>query len=252
MVHAETIVNFLSHYGEVTTDLVEDVFEDEENSEGDNATGIYSVKVKLNKAIPQLVPIGGKRLKIYYRNIQKLCTKCFGEHYARNCTNTRVPWTDYVKKFISDNSEFDKSLFGNWNQIIDRVRAEEARQQSLENQDLPDSEQEVQENRERNARERPDEQAPKPLTQEPEVTEHPEANEQAPLPADFALPETDELIAELIEKMTQCGMTYADAEANIEKRKKSYQQAMKKHQQMIRATKRGKPAKSRKNSLNVL
>jgi hypothetical protein len=36
-----------------------DVFEDGE--EGENATEIYSVKVKLNQNIPQLNPIGRKK-----------------------------------------------------------------------------------------------------------------------------------------------------------------------------------------------
>ena len=52
MVDSETIESFLGHYGEVKTDLVGEVFEDEEDSEGDSATGIYSVNVKLDRAIP--------------------------------------------------------------------------------------------------------------------------------------------------------------------------------------------------------
>ena len=247
MVDADTIINFLGHYGEVTSDLVEDVFEDEENSEGDNATGIYSVKVKLARAIPQLVPIGGKRLKIYYRNIQKLCTKCFGEHYARNCTNQRVPWVEYVKNFISTNTEIDKTLFGNLNQILERARTEETIQDAS-NTILHQPDQTTRqsdENPEPNTKERREE------SEQAQPTQDQEPTGPAPAPADFALPETDELICELIEKMTACGMTHADAEANIEKRRKSYQQALKKHQQTSKAIKRGRPPKSRKNSLNA-
>ena len=84
----------------------------------------------------------------------------------------------------------------------------------------------MRENQEVNTEDWRDEQVSTPLTQEPETTELDETTEQAPLPADLALLETDELFGELIEKMTQCGMTYADAEANIVKRKKSFQQAM--------------------------
>ena len=110
-------------------------------------------------------------------------------------------------------TEFDKALFGNWNQILDRVRTEESRQ-DLSNQDQPQPEQNVHpsnENGESNTEERQDESGPNQLTQEHEPTE------PAPVPADFALPESDELICELIEKMTTCGMTHADAKANIEK-----------------------------------
>jgi hypothetical protein len=62
----ETIIKWLNLYGEVKSELVEDVFEDGEDSEGENATGIYSVKVKLNRNIPQLIPMDGRRVKIYY------------------------------------------------------------------------------------------------------------------------------------------------------------------------------------------
>ena len=84
-VSAEVILEWLGLYGEVLSDLVEDVFEDSEDSEGDNTTGIYSVKMRLNQNIPQLLPMDGRRIKIYYRNINKLCTSCFGHHNRRDC-----------------------------------------------------------------------------------------------------------------------------------------------------------------------
>ena len=44
--------------------------------------------------------------------------------------------------------------------------------------------------------------------------------EPVPDPADFALLKMEEEIDELIMKLTQLGISYAEAEANIEKRKK--------------------------------
>jgi hypothetical protein len=58
------ILKWLGKYGEVKSELVEDVFENGEDSEGENATGIYSVKVKLNHSNPQLLPMDGRRVKI--------------------------------------------------------------------------------------------------------------------------------------------------------------------------------------------
>ena len=86
------ILAWLRQYGEVLSELVEDVFEDNEDYEGTNATGIYSVKMKLFHNIPQLLPMAGRRIKIYYRGIQKLCTRCFGPHIARNCTANKAPF----------------------------------------------------------------------------------------------------------------------------------------------------------------
>jgi hypothetical protein len=255
MVESKTLIDFLGNYGEVTSDLVEDVFEDEENSEGDNATGIYSVKMKLNKAIPQLVPIGGKRLKIYYRNIQKLCSKCFGEHYARNCTNQKVPWIKYVEKFIATNNDLNVELFGNWNQIVERLRlqerAEEHRDCQAEGADKNQREV-IGETKSGNNQEpevaQQEEEVATNQNQESEIQT--EQVEPAPQPADFSLPDTEEGMDDLIEKLTLLGMTYSDAQANVEKRKKAYQQALRKHQQQGRVRNRAKTAKSRKNSLN--
>ena len=96
------------------------MFEDGEDSEGENATGIYSVKVKLNYNIPQLLPMDGRRVKIYYRGIQKLCTKCFGGHLSRNCSEEKIPWLSYVRRFVDSNTDFDDEMFGNWLQILKR------------------------------------------------------------------------------------------------------------------------------------
>ena len=260
MIDSETLIDFLGHYGEVTSDLVEDVFEDNEDSEGDNATGIYSVKMKLNKAIPQLVPIGGKRLKIYYRNIQKLCTKCFGEHFTRNCTNTKVPWVAYVENFISKNKDFDKELFGNWNQVVERARAQEqdeGRNQKTSNENVDtvkntgpgDSTEAQAEGEQSHVEQQPDEESTGNQTQGSEIRS--DAIEPLPQPADFALPDTEEGTDDLIEKLTQLGMTYSDAKTNVEKRKKAYNQALKRHQQLNKGTKRGRPPMTRKNSLNA-
>ena len=71
-VSEEMILSWLGLYGEVLSDLVEDVFEDSEDSEGTNATGIYSVKMRFTNDIPQILPMDGRRIKIYYRGINKL------------------------------------------------------------------------------------------------------------------------------------------------------------------------------------
>ena len=60
--------------GEVQSELVEDVLDDSEYLEGKNATGTYSLKMKLNTPIPNFLPIDGRRIKGYYRGMRKLCT----------------------------------------------------------------------------------------------------------------------------------------------------------------------------------
>ena len=121
-VSKDMILEWLEMYGEVLTDLVEDVFEDDEDSEGDNSTGIYSVKMKLKRNIPQFLPIDGRRIKIYYQNINKLCTSCFGEHHRRNCKSEKVKWINYVEEFINSNPQINKEMYGKWITIVDREK----------------------------------------------------------------------------------------------------------------------------------
>ena len=53
------LLNWLVEYGEVQSELFEDVFEDSEDSEGDNANGTDSIKIKLNSPIRNFLPIDG-------------------------------------------------------------------------------------------------------------------------------------------------------------------------------------------------
>ena len=93
----EEILQWLSHYGEVTSDLEEDVFRDEITTEGINRTVNYTITIKLERAIPQFLLMWGKRVKMYHAGIQKLCTNCFGHHKKSACQNEKVQWVKYVQ-----------------------------------------------------------------------------------------------------------------------------------------------------------
>ena len=45
-------------------------------SKGTNRTGTYVVKVKLDKDIPELLPVAGRRIHISYPGVRKKCTNC--------------------------------------------------------------------------------------------------------------------------------------------------------------------------------
>ena len=271
-VSKEMILEWLGQYGELLTDLVEDVFEDSEDSEGTNTTGIYSVKMKLNYNIPQLLPVDGRRIKIYYRNIIKLCTSCFGKHARRNCKEPKVKWIDYVRNFILENPMMNPNLFGKWITILEREKgqhnfvgpsslAEESgrRVECLENEMAPKQTEGLHPDESANQLQ-PDEPANQ-QTVESEETEaaHPtqgdvpkeEESKREPKPEDFNLPQKKEEWDDLVEKMVALGMSHKDANANIEKQKKQFNQAQRDYTNSLKqSNKKGRPSKSRKNSLN--
>ena len=110
----KTIVEALSNWGELATDLKEELFHDPHDSEGTNRTSNYSVMMKINGNIPQLLPLWGKRVKIYYKGINKLCTCCFEKHQRSTCKNEKVNWMEYVANFAEQHPDLDKTFFGNW------------------------------------------------------------------------------------------------------------------------------------------
>ena len=116
----EMLLSWLAEYGEVQSELVEDVFEDSEDSEGENATGTYSIQIKLNSLIPNFLPFDGRRVKVYYRGMRKLCKNWFYQHLKIDCKNKKVKWIDYVKWFVSKNTEFSNEQYGRWIQILEK------------------------------------------------------------------------------------------------------------------------------------
>ena len=273
------ILTWLRQYGEVLSELVEDVFEDNEDSEGTNATGIYSVKMKLIHNIPQLLPMAGRRIKIYYRGIQKLCTRCFGPHIARNCTANKAPWLNYVRSFIESNPEVDSDLFGKWIPILEREKDQGVVANADQDQASKNEKTEQKKmtptvtNPEKNSGEKANHkqgtaeqvskrsgeedkpnQSIQPHQQDTEnSTAHIQTEQNEPLPGDYNIPVEDAKQDKLISRMMNCGVSYADAVANIEKRKKLFDQAVKKYVSAKKSiSKKGRQIKPRKNSLNNL
>ena len=78
--------------------------------------------MKLERDMPQLIPMHGKRIQIYYRGIIKRCTNCFGAHQRKNCKEEKVPWIKYVQQFINNYPDIPKESYGRWANVIDGDR----------------------------------------------------------------------------------------------------------------------------------
>ena len=69
--------------------------------------------------MPQLIPMHGKRIRLYYRGIIKRCTNCFKAHQRKNCKEEKVPWIKYVEQFITNFPEIPRESYGRWANMID-------------------------------------------------------------------------------------------------------------------------------------
>ena len=252
--------------------MVEDVFEDSEDSEGENTTGIYSVKMRLYNNIPQLLPIDGRRIKIYYRNIIKLCSSCFGTHNRRECREDKVKWIDYVDRFVKQNPHIDPALYGRWTMILER----EAKQKQIDREHYlskQTKEKHVQEHEEEiteelsslmNDKNSSDKTQAKlhtheniktsdhsnPIIGNQSVESKASSQNTEPKPEDFNLPINKEEWDELVEKLVLLGLSNKDANAVIDKRKRLFNTAMKEfNSKGKQTTRKGRP-KARKDSVN--
>jgi hypothetical protein len=113
-VEKEQIIAWLSSFGEIKSELTEDVYEESDDSENDMplGNGIYSVRMKIERDMPQFMPMHGKRVRLNYRGIVKRCTNCFQQHQRKFCKNEKVPWSEYVARFAELFPKIPHDMYG--------------------------------------------------------------------------------------------------------------------------------------------
>ena len=247
------LLNFLAFYGEIKSEITEDLFDDGSNPEleadGTNRTGTYSVKIQIKKPIPQLLPILGRRVKIHYPGVQRLCTKCFGKHPKQACQSPKVTWSDYVRLFIGRNPDITKQLFGKWyhtetNQAEEVCYPDPSVQNNTKNPNQTMNEQkdgtsgvthnailtnQSQATFSQQGKSNPDEKysQPTPSTSKPIGRGESQTSDQTPTAAAFLVPSNETEQNLMIEKMMLAGLLRSEAELNIAARKTAYNKAIK-------------------------
>jgi hypothetical protein len=118
---------WLLKYGELINDFAEEKMAYEPDSSDDEDeevykvpvhTGKYIVKMRIDRPIPQILPIDGRRIKIYYKGIRKQCNNCFGMgHLKRDCKERRKEWAEYVSSMM-ESTGFESDLFGKWQVVV--------------------------------------------------------------------------------------------------------------------------------------
>ena len=128
-VEKDELLTWMNYLGDTISEITEDRvnLDDESGSDEENpgfsvGTGIYSVKMRITRDLPQFVPICGKRIRLYYRDIPKICTQCFGRHPRKGCVMDKVPWVKYVSDFMNKYAYIPKESYGKWGKIVDEWR----------------------------------------------------------------------------------------------------------------------------------
>ena len=116
----EQIRGGLEPFGELLTPIREDIHDDSDSErEVLIGNGTYSVKMKLQRPIPQYLPMCSRRIRIYHNGITKLCSNCYGNHSRRQCRNQKRQWIEYVRDFMYEHDNLKEDYYGKWWEIVD-------------------------------------------------------------------------------------------------------------------------------------
>jgi len=122
----EKVKEWLSLYWEMLSPLEEE--EQKFDSDNDDdckdpvGNGNLTARVRIAKPIPQLLPMSGREIKVYYCGITKLCINCYQPgHIWKECRNPTIGWITYIEKFIQEN-KLEESFYGNWAKVVKNFR----------------------------------------------------------------------------------------------------------------------------------
>jgi hypothetical protein len=242
----EQIITWLSHYGEIKSGLEEDLFKDTNETGGNNRTGNYSVMMILEHKIPQLLPMNGRRVKIYHKGIDKLCTNCFEKHRKSDCkAPSKIQWIEYVRQFIQKNDFIPIELFGRWNDLVKTTKTFGNKEVTTQADQRADEALVAV-----NSPSKPAQRDPKNQTvTETEKTDHEPA---APREEEFGIPTSEEEYESMVERMATCGFTRTDLDKILEAKRTAFNKATREYriQGKKKQTEENKTArKTRKNSI---
>ena len=117
-IEEELILDWLKQYGEPVGELSEELHQNSDSDADPIGNGTLSIKMRLSKDIPQLIPMWGKRIRVYYRGVQKLCSNCFGPHPRKNCRSERVSWVSYCLRFMENHKDIPQEMYGKWWKVV--------------------------------------------------------------------------------------------------------------------------------------
>ena len=108
------ILDWLSCFGEVISEIAEEPFGNEE-LEPDLppvGNGVYIVKMRLSRDLPNWIPMFGRKICLEYRGMKRQCNNCYGPHAKKFCRSERVGMANFVTGFRKKYQQVPECLYG--------------------------------------------------------------------------------------------------------------------------------------------
>ena len=105
--------NWIELYGEMKSEIEEVALPNEEGG-APIGTGSYTVKVRLRKSVPNILPIQGLKVKFNYNGVKKQCPNCYEYHVVKREKKAKT------KTFTCEHRSYDQyvELFKENNPLI--------------------------------------------------------------------------------------------------------------------------------------
>ena len=109
----DQILSWLKNYGTVESRIEEEAIVVKDDRGGEDVvvgTGTYLVQMKINKLIPNILPIQGKKIKVWYQSVKKQCRDCFSYHKREQKCNKKS-FAEYLQSFKDENPRITAGFY---------------------------------------------------------------------------------------------------------------------------------------------
>ena len=110
------ILDWLALFGEVLSEITEEQYEDLDDTESRElppvGNGNYLVTMRLEKDLPNWIPIYGRRICLDYKGNKKQCNWCYGSHLRKYCKNEKMSLEEYAVRFRVKNPNIPEQYYG--------------------------------------------------------------------------------------------------------------------------------------------
>ena len=105
------ICNWVSLYGKIKGEIEEEAIEvPTPRGNQEIGTGVYLIKAKLSRKIPNLLPAFGKLIKVTYQGVKRQCKECYGYHREQRDCKGKKSYQEFSDEFTKDNPRIPQEL----------------------------------------------------------------------------------------------------------------------------------------------
>ena len=111
-VDEKEILGWIQMYGVIQGDVEEEaiILNEGSDEEVTMGTGVYLVQARLDRLIPNVLPIQQKKVKVWYQGVKRQCNCCYGYH-KKETVCLEKSFDEYTREFNENNANILAKMF---------------------------------------------------------------------------------------------------------------------------------------------